>query len=81
VAISNRTAVLRDAARHALAALRILPPSEEAERLLRECIRLEKLSLEWTERAPTDEERGAAMKEVVALHLAVTKLGRESIPK
>ncbi len=67
-----------DAIGKALASLRILPDSQEARVLREECLAWERMAKDWEHSPPTAEERETAMKKVVALHVAISRLRRES---
>lgn len=76
--ISKRTALALDAVRLALASLRVMPDSKEARALREACVSWERVVKDWEHSAPTAEDRERAMKRLVALHVAVTKLRRRS---
>jgi hypothetical protein len=78
VASSKRTALLHDAIRKALASLELLPDNDESRRLWAECVSLERVATDWSQSPPTPEERETAMRKVVALHVAIARVRRES---
>jgi len=78
VAGSKRTILLIDAVKQALASLDVLPDTNEARLLRKECLSWEQVAKDWAHAPPTPEERERAMKKVVALHVAIARLRRES---
>lgn len=78
MAASKRTILLGDAVRQGLASLDVLPDTNEARLLRNECLSWEQVAKDWVLAPPTPEERERAMKKVIALHVAIARLRRES---
>lgn len=74
---SKRTGLALGAVHAALTALASLPDSAEKQRLLGEAESCARAVHSWVDRAPSDPEREAMMKRVLALHVAVATLQRE----
>jgi hypothetical protein len=77
---ARRLAVVREAIDVVLRHLECLPWSDRTEHLhvwVHECL---KQTEQWNASAPTDREREGLMKRVLALHVAVTKLERDTLP-
>jgi hypothetical protein len=76
MALPSRRLALRDAVDVVLRRLSILPPSQEQLRAKAEEFRREADT--WQPSMPPVEERERVMKQVLALHVAVARLERDS---
>jgi hypothetical protein len=75
---SKRTPHVLDAIHQALATFATLRDSPEAEDLRRECLAIEETAKEWARVPPSPEDRDAMKRKVLAIHVALTRLGRRS---
>ena len=73
---STRTNLVLGAISRALDSLSVLPDSEQARRLREECLACQAAAKEWETTSPSAEERETMMRRAVALHVAITKMGR-----
>jgi hypothetical protein len=74
----ERFIVVREAIDVVLRHLEALPPSDRREQLragIRECLQE---SQQWDVLSPTDRERDGLMKRLLAVHVGVTKLERDT---
>jgi hypothetical protein len=74
--VSKRASLAVDAIHAALGALSKLPTSAELIRLVEEAHACEKVVEGWAHAPPAPEERERTMKRILALNVAVAKLGR-----
>jgi hypothetical protein len=73
---TKRTSVVLNALRVTMRCLEDVPNSPEAEKLRLRALAFEREAEKWPATAPSNYEREAMMKQVLALHIEVTKLGR-----
>ena len=78
VATTKRTSVVLNALRVTMRSLDMIPDSPEAERLRDRVRFFEREAEQWPATSPSNYEREAMMKQVLALHIEVTRLGRTS---
>lgn len=74
----ERFVVVREAIDVVFRHLEALPPSDRREQLragIRECLQE---SQQWDVLSPTDREQDGLMKRLLAVHVAVTKLERDT---
>jgi hypothetical protein len=76
VPLTKRTSVVLNALRVTMRCLQEVPSSPEAEKLRRRALAFELEAEKWPAAAPSNYEREAMMKQVLALHIEVVKLGR-----
>ncbi len=73
---TKRTSVVLNALRVTMRCLHDIPDSPEAEKLRLRAIAFEREAERWPASSPSNYQREAMMKQVLALHIEVTKLGR-----
>jgi hypothetical protein len=73
---TKRTSVVLNALRVTMRCLQDVPSSPEAEKLRRRALAFEVEAEKWPATSPSNYEREAMMKQVLALHIEVTKLAR-----
>jgi hypothetical protein len=73
---AKRISPILDAIRQALTVAVRLPESEGARRLRDQCLAYQNIVEQWSREPPTAEEREALMKQVLTLHLTITRLHR-----
>lgn len=73
---TKRTSVVLNALRVTMRCLEEIPSSPEAEKLRVRALDFEREAEKWPATSPSNYAREAMMKQVLALHIEVTKLGR-----
>lgn len=64
-------------ANESIAKLKAMPPTEESADLRREAVALRALFRSWNTRAPTLEERSAAIARLIGVHRAIEEYAAE----
>ena len=73
---TKRTSVVLNALRVTMKSLDAVPSSPEADKLRERARAFERETERWPATSPSSYEREAMMKQVLALHIEVTRLGR-----
>ena len=76
VPTTKRTSVVLNALRVTMRVLDAIPDCPEVEKLRRRALVFEREAQQWPSTSPSNYEREALMKQVLVLHIEVTKLGR-----
>jgi hypothetical protein len=77
---TKRTSVVLNALRVTMRNLQEVPDSPETAKLWRLAMEYEREAQQWPETSPSNYQREAMMKLVLALHIEVAKLARANTP-